>query len=57
MPYRCARCFIPGIGTPVGHSHIPLDKWLIAIYLLVERGKGASSDTLGCWLGLQQKSA
>lgn len=39
------------------HSHIPIHKWLIAIYLMLGSSKGVSSVKLGEWLGLQQKSA
>ena len=35
------------------HSHIPIHKWLIAIYLILGSSKGVSSVKLGEWLGLQ----
>ena len=60
MPYRCSECrqyFSLRTGTLMEGSYIPLHKWLVAIYLLMEGSKGISSVKLGEWLGLQQKSA
>src|ERR1035441_3040758 len=44
--YRCLACkddFTVRTGTIFGRSHVPLHKWLYAIYLLVTSRKGISS--------------
>ena len=38
-------------------SHIPLDKWIFAMYLLVTASKGISSMQLSKELSITQKSA
>lgn len=58
--YRCNACksdFTVRTGTIFGRSHIPLHKWLFAMYLLVTTRKGISSLQLGKELGITQKSA
>ncbi len=45
------------IGTIFGDSHIPLHKWLYAMYLVVTARKGISSLQLGKEIGITQKSA
>lgn len=44
-------------GTIFERSHIPLDKWLFAMYLLATSRKGVSSLQLSKELGITQKSA
>lgn len=44
--YRCNVCkldFTVRTGTIFGRSHVPLHKWLYAMYLLVTSRKGISS--------------
>lgn len=58
--YRCLACkkdFTVRTGTIFERSHIPLDKWLFAIYLMVTARKGISSLQLSKELGITQKSA
>lgn len=58
--YRCNPCkedFSVRTGTIFERSHVPLDKWLYAMYLLVTARKGVSSLQLSKELGITQKSA
>lgn len=58
--YRCNACqkdFTVRTGTIFERSHIPLHKWLYAIYLLVTARKGISSLQLSKEIGITQKSA
>jgi transposase-like protein len=58
--YRCNRCkedFTVRTGTIFERSHIPLHKWLYAMYLLVTARKGVSSLQLAKEIGITQKSA
>jgi transposase-like protein len=58
--YRCYSCkldFTVRTGTIFERSHVPLHKWLYAMYLLVTSRKGVSSLQLGKEIGITQKSA
>ena len=58
--YRCNACikdFTVRPGTIFERSHIPLQKWLYAMYLLVTARKGISSLQLSKEIGITQKSA
>jgi len=58
--YRCLVCkrdFTVRTGTIFERSHVPLDKWLYAIYLLVTARKGISSLQLSKEIGVTQKTA
>jgi transposase-like protein len=58
--YRCNQCaedFTVRTGTVMERSHIPLHKWLYAMYLLVTARKGISSLQLSKQIGVTQKSA
>lgn len=58
--YRCnARKvdFTVRTGTIFERSHVPLHKWLYAMYLLMTARKGISSLQLGKEIGITQKSA
>lgn len=58
--YRCRDCrqyFTVRTGTIFERSHIPLQKWLFAIYLLQTSRKGVSSLQLSKEIGIQQKSS
>jgi transposase-like protein len=58
--YRCNACqedFTVRTGTIFERSHIPLHKWLYAMYLLVTARKGISSMQLAKEIGITQKSA
>jgi transposase-like protein len=58
--YRCNRCeedFTVRTGTIFERSHVPLHKWLYAMYLLVTARKGISSLQLSKQIGVTQKTA
>jgi transposase-like protein len=58
--YRCNACredFTVRTGTVMERSHIPLQKWLYGMYLLVTSRKGISSVELHTKLAISQKSA
>lgn len=58
--YYCNECkdqFTVTEGTVMERSHIPLNKWLLAIYLLTGSKKGISAHQLHRELGLTYKSA
>ena len=58
--YRCRDCdkvFTIRTDTVFEKSHIPLHKWLYAMYLIVTARKGVSSLQLSKELGITQKSA
>lgn len=58
--YACNACllrFTVRTGTIFERSHVPLHKWLYAMYLLVTSRKGISSLQLGKEIGIRQASA
>lgn len=58
--YRCNACsedFTVRTGTIFERSHVPLHKWVYAMYLLVTSRKGISSLQLSKEIGITQKSA
>lgn len=58
--YRCNACqldFTVRTRTIFERSHIPLHKWIYAMYLLVTARKGISSLQLAKEIGVTQKSA
>jgi transposase-like protein len=58
--YRCNQCqedFTVRTGTIFERSHIPLHKWLYAMYLLLTARKGISSMQLSKEIGIRQASA
>jgi transposase-like protein len=58
--FRCLACkedFTVRTGTIFERSHIPLDKWLYAMYLIATARKGISSMQISKELGITQKSA
>src|SRR2546427_627993 len=58
--YKCAGCrkqFTVTVGPIFDSSHIPLNKWLLAFYLLCSSKKGMSSHQLHRMLGVTYKSA
>ena len=58
--YKCRACrkpFTVKVGTIFEASHIPLHKWLQAIFLLSSSKKGFSSNQLSRALGVTLKSA
>ena len=58
--YRCNACkldFTVRTKTIFERSHVPLNKWLYAMYLLVTARKGISSLQLAKEIGVTQKTA
>ena len=58
--YRCNPCkldFTIRTGTIFERSHVPLHKWIYAMYLVVTARKGISSLQLAKEIGVTQKSA
>ena len=58
--WKCRKCreqFTVTVGTIFERSHIPLNKWLAAIYLLCSSKKGMSAHQLHRMLGVTYKSA
>ena len=58
--YRCNACkedFTVRTGTIFERSHVPLHKWIYAMYLLMTARKGISSLQLAKEIGITQKSA
>ena len=58
--YRCGDCkdeFTVRTGTIFERSHVPLNKWLYAMYMVVTARKGISSMQLSKELSVTQKTA
>jgi len=58
--YKCNQCaedFTVRTGTIFERSHVPLHKWIYAMYLMVTARKGVSSLQLSKEIGITQKSA
>jgi transposase-like protein len=58
--YRCNQCkedFTVRTGTIFERSHVPLHKWVYAMYVLVTAREGISSMQLAKEIGITQKSA
>ena len=53
----CRKDFTVTTGTVMESSHIPLNKWLLAFYLICSSKKGISSHQLMRSLGVTYKSA
>lgn len=53
----CRKQFTVTVGTIFEDSHIPLHKWLMAIYLICSSKKGMSAFQLHRMLGITYKSA
>jgi transposase-like protein len=60
MPYRCRDCrqhFSVRTDTVLAESRLPLQKWLMAIYMMTTARKGIPSTQVARELGITQKSA
>ena len=60
MAYRCRDCrqhFSVRTGSVLGESRLPLQKWLMAIYMMTTARKGIPSTQVARELGITQKSA
>lgn len=54
---QCSKQFTVTVGTVFERSHIPLNKWLMALYLMSASKKGVSSHQLHRMLDITYKSA
>src|SRR5260364_318882 len=52
---ECRKDFSVTVGTVYERSHIPLNKWLLATYLLCTSKKGMSSHQLHRTIGVTYK--
>lgn len=60
MPYRCKDCrkhFSVRTDTVLEESRLPLQKWLMAMYMMTTARKGIPSTQMARELGITQKSA
>lgn len=60
MPYRCRKCrkhFSVRTGTVLEESRLPLQKWILAVYMIALSRKGISSVQMAKQLGVTQKTA
>jgi transposase-like protein len=58
--YQCADCreqFTVQVGTVMERSHIPLNKWLAAMFLMASSKKGMSAAQVGRMLNLPYKTS
>ena len=58
--YSCAACrktFTATVGTVLEDSHLPISKWLIAIFILCSSKKSVSANQLHRMLGVTYKTA
>ncbi len=55
--YKCRKPFTVKVGTIFESSHVPMNVWLQAIYLLAGSKKGISSNQLHRILGVTLKTA
>lgn len=60
MAYRCKSCrkhFSVRTGTVLAESRLPLQKWLMAIYVMTATRTNIPSTLIAKELGITQKSA
>jgi transposase-like protein len=58
--WKCARCrkpFSALIGTIFERTHIPLSKWLLALYMMSAKKNGVAANELRRTLGVTQPTA
>jgi transposase-like protein len=55
--YQCRKQFTVKVGTVFEDSHVPINLWLQAMYLLCSSKKGISSNQLSRTLGVTLKTA
>lgn len=58
--YQCADCrmqFTVTTKTPMHSTKLPLWKWILAIYYMINTSKGMSSVYIGKMVGVSQKTA
>ncbi len=54
---KCKRQFTVTTHTPMHSTKLPLWKWLLCMYLMVNSSKGISSVFMAKWIGVAQKTA
>ena len=60
MPYRCRDCrkhFSVRTGTVLAETRLPLQKWLMGIYIMTSARRGFPSALFARELGITQKTA
>ena len=60
MSHRCLDCrkhFSVRTGTVLAESRLPLQKWLLAVFMMTSARKGIPSTQMARELGITQKSA
>ena len=55
--YQCRKQFRVTVGTVFEASHVPMNLWLQAMYLMTSSKKGVSSNQLHRTLGVTLKTA
>lgn len=58
--FECREChsqFSIRSNTPLHDSHLPLNVWLVAVYLIATSSKGLSARQLGRWFDIPYKTA
>lgn len=58
--FKCGKCrkqFTVRTGSVLAQGKVPLQKWLMAVWVLTSHSKGMSSVQLGKTLGVTQKTA
>src|SRR5260221_2732793 len=58
--YMCNECrkqYTVTVGTLYERSHVPLNKWLFAVYLMMASKKGMSSQQIHRMIGVSYKTA
>mgnify|MGYP006285354887 CR=1 FL=1 len=55
--YQCRKQFSVTVNTVFHRSKVPLNKWLMAVYLMCASKKGISGNQLHRMLGVTQKTA
>ena len=55
--YACRTSFSVTVGTVFHHTHLPLQKWFLAIDLILNDTKGISAVRLSRYLGVNKDTA
>jgi transposase-like protein len=54
---NCNTTFSVTVGTPFHHTHLPLQKWFFAIYLILSARNGISARQLTRHVGINKNTA
>lgn len=55
--YQCSRSFSVTVGTVFHRTHVPLQKWMVAIHLILNARKGMSARQLARTIGVNKDTA